>query len=155
MSEDRGSNSDLTCDSYYLWAWQGHSSRWWDVLGPLGPLLLCAQPGQQPAPASLCWRAALELLEPTFACWDPQPMICGYTNTKPQVPNLWGQLTLRVSPSTGLCLKPISCEAPALSCLPHSSPRHPWDTPFTRHSQGHPQGRVSLQEARPKDQCLL
>ena len=49
------------------------SSLWWDVMAWLS----CAQPRQQPALVSLCWRATLELLEPTFVCWDSQLVIRG------------------------------------------------------------------------------
>ena len=69
--------------------------------------LSCAQSRQQPALVSLCWRATLELLEPTFVCWDSQLVIRGTWIWKPNFQISGGQLTLRGSPQQGFVWNPL------------------------------------------------
>lgn len=63
-------------------------------------------------------RSALELLQPTLACWDPQPVTSGHANMKYQEPNLW-----RATSTPGFPLQEAMSETilllapPSLPCL--------------------------------------
>lgn len=74
---------------------------WWAMLGSSGSTVAGVV---HPAPVaasnvSLSWRTGLEPLEPTPACWDPQPVMSGPHSY------LWGITAF----SRKLCLKSFSC----------------------------------------------